>query len=193
MGTPDTLYFSKPIPCPICNAPINSVQSHDFMDIMQSYYPGDMLDGSTVTGIIKTDLFCPKYSTHPKNSPDQYLYIVIWHHLYIGIAVTEAEAETMLSKFGIGDLYLLLDSVQAERAKIRSNLIGLHNIVSEYADFLELPPERQAQIKSGKKEEGAGKGDFFDSLRFASLKKYLTAKNPLKAIAEDDHYNTFWL
>ncbi len=176
MGTPDTIHLDPPVKCTICGTLINAFQTYLFADFMYNYRIGDILEGSTVTGVVRDDIHCPNYAGHPtpKEDKPQWVYLGLWHHILICIEETHDAAFEKVTKFGLGELYLLHEEKQVQRNHYRDLYYELKNLIHEYADFLELSAEEQKKIKTGSDKQA--------KLFFWNLDECLEAPSPLQFI-----------
>jgi hypothetical protein len=135
MGLFDILILGDSIKCPDCGIEINSVQTKVFENCLDTYEPGDITRGCSIrTGLISETLYCEK-CRWPKGRDNGLVYIAIWHSIYIGIFISEDEAEERLRSIDRLDLIEWLDKAQTERElwhRRFNNVYQEISILSEY-------------------------------------------------------------
>ncbi len=204
MGMFDTIIFDNPIKCELCGTQIESTQTKNFECLMESYYIGDIIQSTTITGIIQEELFCDNFKNHPdyiaslkeieekeqavQTKEDkkefhviqfkhQSIFLVLWQQILIGMEETYENAENLLKSFNIlqlSDLYRKNYEKKTENARQRQEII----IFGEnYFKYLTLDPEEQEKIRNDEKG--------FKYFSFWHILPYLEDENPFHKFAEE--------
>ena len=179
MGLFDTIILPAPIKCKFCGEPIEDVQTKQFNPFMRVYYIGDLMESTVITGIFEEDVHCDNYQAHP-NPLDfsQYIYLVIWHKILVGIEETSEKAHERIKDFGFGDLFLLYENLFVRQQAATHRATRIKNWVSSYLDYLRLSSEKQQELKTKKSP------NLLD-LHYHSILPYVDKENPFEAFLED--------
>ena len=147
MGTPDTLVLDPPVVCPVCGKTHNETQTHLLGDMLSTWRIGDIVRYSPVsTGILNESVHCCRIE-----GTDQWtsipLFVVIWHGIYAGHALSEEAAMAKQNSIDRLDLMRWLDQAQQEIRDWRSRYRHLRSDISEWRDEQKNPraerPERE--------------------------------------------------
>ena len=141
------------------------------------------MESTVITGIIEEDLHCDNYQAHPNPqnfSRDflQYIYLVIWHKILIGIEETPERAHDRIKDFGFGDLFLLYENLFAREQAAVHRTTRIKNWMSSYLHYLKLPAEKQQELK-------AGKPPTLFEFHYHNVLPYVDKENPFEAFLED--------
>ena len=180
MGLFDTIMFPKPIACKKCGKLHESTQTKQFENLMVTYSIGDIIPGNVMSGVIKETIFCDHGDIENKEnySFDQPIFLVIWHNILTEIVEKLEEAENKLSKFSLGDLYILYRNLYLEKINYQVKYERLKNQTRILFEYLELPPEKQEKIRKGK-------NNTFDNIRYLRIIEHLDKKNPIEEIIQN--------
>lgn len=146
MGMFDTLRLDPPLKCPICDADVAEVQTHDFGDTLAVYRIGSVMKMSPVlTGIVKETFFChacwkraPERERERKKLP---LYIGIWHSILITVGFQLSEVEGRLAAVDRLDLIGWLEQAQRQAHEWENRFHRLQSDVRLYREHVQTPPD----------------------------------------------------
>lgn len=146
MGMFDTLRLDPPLKCPVCDADVTEVQTHDFGDTMAVYPIGSVMTMSPVlTGIVKETFFCNAcWKTDPEKERERErlpLYIGIWHSILITVDFQLAEVERRLAAVDRLDLIGWLEKAQRQANDWERRFHHLRHDVKRYREHLQTPPD----------------------------------------------------
>jgi hypothetical protein len=171
MGLFDTLHFDQAIPCPACQNPIPSVQTHALSDSMENYKVGAILKSSPIlTGVFTEELFCHK--CFRENPQKQLVYVVIWHSILAGIEHTEKAAEEKLKEIDRLDLIGWLDSAQTEEKKWKQAYYKLYRDLEDWHTYTQTP------------QDNTEKPNISKIWRERFIQEIIEAENPIQKILE---------
>jgi hypothetical protein len=204
MGMFDTIIFENPIKCEICGALIESTQTKEFECMMETYYIGDIVRSSTITGIIKEELYCDNFQNHPdyieskkeleekeKNAETeeekneisiiqfkiQSIFLVLWQRILIGIEEDYEKAEDLLKSVNIlqlAELYQKIYDEMVENSQQREEIIAFGKY---YFDFINLDSTEQEKVRN--------KDDKWEYFSYWRILPYLDDEKPFhKFVAE---------
>jgi len=180
MGLFDTIMFPKPIICKKCGKTHESTQTKQFENLMVTYSVGDMVPGNVMSGVIQETIFCDHGDIEKKEnySFDQPIFLVIWHNILTEIVENLKEAENKLSKFTLGDLYILYRNLYLEKINYQVKYERLKTQTRIFFEYLELSPEKQEEIRKGQVNT-------FNNIRYLHIIEYLDKKKPIEEIIKN--------
>jgi hypothetical protein len=166
MGMFDAIVFPRPIACAGCGAPIESTQSHELGQTLDTYRVGDAVEACPIaTGVLEERLYC-----HACKGVEQRVYFTIWHSLLTGVYGSQEEAEAHLFGVDRADILNYLIAHQKEERRLGGLLRSALGLVSDYAEYLEAPD----------------KAEFLDEplggILHLGLKDHLKSEYPLSSI-----------
>jgi hypothetical protein len=136
----DTLLF-EPIKCSICGIEIKELQVK-FLDNCLLYFKvGDIINSEIITGIMKDTLYCSKCK---KDTYD--IYLAIKNQIFLGVFLTEDEAQKEINNFGTGDLYLHYKNALKERNNLQRKLYYISGLIYDYKYMLEHKNDEKKDI-----------------------------------------------
>jgi len=162
----DTIVFPRPFACAGCGTLLESTQSHELGETLDTYRVGDVVAACpVVTGVLEERLYCGAC-----RGVEQRVYITIWHSLITGVYQSEPEAEANLLEVDRADILNYLIAHQKEERRLERLLRSALGLVSDYADYLKAP------------DKGKFLNQPLGGIFLGRLKEHLSAEEPLASI-----------
>lgn len=134
MGIHDTLILDPPVVCPHCGKVHSETQTSYLSESLSTWRKGDVVAGTPMTtGIFQEELFCCRIGDSDEWTKIP-IYVVIWHSIYAGYALSEDEALKKLHSTDRLDLLKWLEEAQQNVRDWRSRYRHLRSDIEKWID-----------------------------------------------------------